>query len=129
MQQSLRMVVALFLTERLNIHWRHGAAWFHDTLVCKRDICSLFLSTSSVPLRSCEDWMRAVPRRHLIRLQPVVVPMPDTYAAGASGRFCRWQHLRCAPRCTWIHAGVRCRMAALPVAVPRRSLATWPSTA
>lgn len=33
MQQSIRMVVAAFLTEYLSISWREGAAWFHDTLV------------------------------------------------------------------------------------------------
>lgn len=33
MQQSLRMVVACFLTEYLNMPWVEGAAWFHDTLV------------------------------------------------------------------------------------------------
>lgn len=36
MQQSLRMVVACFLTEYLNMHWVEGAAWFHDTLVSLR---------------------------------------------------------------------------------------------
>lgn len=33
MHQSVRMVVALFLTEYLNFHWVLGARWFHDTLV------------------------------------------------------------------------------------------------
>ena len=33
MTQSVRMVVASFLTEYLRLHWRHGAKWFHDTLV------------------------------------------------------------------------------------------------
>ena len=33
MQQSVRMVCAAFLTEYLNIHWVHGAKWFHDNLV------------------------------------------------------------------------------------------------
>lgn len=33
MQQNVRMVVACFLTEYLNIHWVEGARWFHWTLV------------------------------------------------------------------------------------------------
>ena len=33
MQQSVRMVVATFLVQFLNLPWTHGAAWFHDTLV------------------------------------------------------------------------------------------------
>eukprot|EP00884_Botryococcus_braunii_P006520 jgi/Botrbrau1/1586/Bobra.0185s0008.2 len=33
MQQSIRMVCAAFLTEYMNLHWVHGARWFHDTLV------------------------------------------------------------------------------------------------
>jgi deoxyribodipyrimidine photolyase len=32
MHQSVRIVVALFLTEYLNHSWVHGARWFHDTL-------------------------------------------------------------------------------------------------
>jgi deoxyribodipyrimidine photolyase len=33
MHQNVRMVVALFLVEYLNIHWVEGARWFHHTLV------------------------------------------------------------------------------------------------
>jgi deoxyribodipyrimidine photolyase len=29
----LRHVAASFLVEHLNLDWRHGCAWFHDTLV------------------------------------------------------------------------------------------------
>ncbi|MCP5203115.1 MAG: deoxyribodipyrimidine photo-lyase [Pseudomonadales bacterium] len=33
MHNRVRMLVASFLTKHLLIHWRHGARWFHDTLV------------------------------------------------------------------------------------------------
>ncbi|MDX1550579.1 MAG: FAD-binding domain-containing protein, partial [Lysobacter spongiicola] len=33
MHNRVRMIVASFLTKNLRIHWRHGARWFHDTLV------------------------------------------------------------------------------------------------
>ena len=33
MHNRVRMVVASFLTKNLGIHWRHGEAWFWDTLV------------------------------------------------------------------------------------------------
>jgi deoxyribodipyrimidine photo-lyase len=33
MHNRVRMVVASFLTKNLRQHWRHGAAWFWDTLV------------------------------------------------------------------------------------------------
>lgn len=33
MHQNVRMVVAIFLVEYLNIHWVEGARWFHHTLV------------------------------------------------------------------------------------------------
>ena len=33
MHNRVRMVVASFLTKHLLIHWRHGEAWFWDTLV------------------------------------------------------------------------------------------------
>lgn len=33
LQQSVRMVVACFLVEYLQLPWTAGAAWFHDTLV------------------------------------------------------------------------------------------------
>lgn len=33
MSQSVRMVVAAFLTEYLRVHWVKGAEWFHETLV------------------------------------------------------------------------------------------------
>jgi deoxyribodipyrimidine photo-lyase len=33
MHNRVRMVVASFLTKNLRLHWRHGAAWFWDTLV------------------------------------------------------------------------------------------------
>uniref|UniRef100_A0A0G4I8G4 Photolyase/cryptochrome alpha/beta domain-containing protein n=1 Tax=Chromera velia CCMP2878 TaxID=1169474 RepID=A0A0G4I8G4_9ALVE len=32
-QQNVRMAVASFLTEYLNVDWREGARWFHDTLI------------------------------------------------------------------------------------------------
>ena len=32
-QQNVRMVAGAFLTEWLNHDWRHGAAWFHNTLM------------------------------------------------------------------------------------------------
>ncbi|UZD89994.1 cryptochrome/photolyase family protein [Cognatishimia activa] len=32
MHNRVRMIVASFLTKNLMIHWRHGLAWFHDTL-------------------------------------------------------------------------------------------------
>ena len=33
MHNRVRMVVASFLCKHLRLHWRHGAAWFRDTLV------------------------------------------------------------------------------------------------
>jgi deoxyribodipyrimidine photo-lyase len=33
MHNRVRMIVASFLTKNLRAHWRHGAAWFWDTLV------------------------------------------------------------------------------------------------
>jgi deoxyribodipyrimidine photo-lyase len=33
MHNRVRMLVASFLTKDLHIHWKHGAAWFWDTLV------------------------------------------------------------------------------------------------
>ncbi|HET6804325.1 MAG TPA: deoxyribodipyrimidine photo-lyase [Frateuria sp.] len=33
MHNRVRMIVASFLTKNLRQHWRHGAAWFWDTLV------------------------------------------------------------------------------------------------
>jgi deoxyribodipyrimidine photo-lyase len=33
MHNRVRMVVASFLVKHLRIHWRHGEAWFWDTLV------------------------------------------------------------------------------------------------
>jgi deoxyribodipyrimidine photo-lyase len=33
MHNRVRMVVASYLTRNLRFHWRHGAAWFWDTLV------------------------------------------------------------------------------------------------
>jgi deoxyribodipyrimidine photo-lyase len=33
MHNRVRMLVASFLTKNLRLHWRHGAAWFWDTLV------------------------------------------------------------------------------------------------
>lgn len=33
MNQTVRMIVASFLTEYLRLHWIHGARWFHETLV------------------------------------------------------------------------------------------------
>lgn len=33
MHNRVRMIVASFLTKNLRLHWRHGAAWFWDTLV------------------------------------------------------------------------------------------------
>ena len=33
MQQSVRMVAAMFLTEFMRVSWVAGARWFHDTLV------------------------------------------------------------------------------------------------
>jgi len=33
MHNRVRMIVASFLIKNLMIHWRHGLAWFHDTLV------------------------------------------------------------------------------------------------
>ena len=33
MHNRVRMIVASFLTKDLMIHWKHGAAWFWDTLV------------------------------------------------------------------------------------------------
>ncbi|KAF6001604.1 hypothetical protein F1559_004081 [Cyanidiococcus yangmingshanensis] len=33
MPQNIRMAVASFLIEYLNIHWMHGLQWFHHTLV------------------------------------------------------------------------------------------------
>ena len=33
MHNRVRMVVASFLTKHLMVHWRHGEAWFWDTLV------------------------------------------------------------------------------------------------
>lgn len=33
MHNRVRMIVASFLTKDLMLHWRHGAAWFWDTLV------------------------------------------------------------------------------------------------
>jgi deoxyribodipyrimidine photo-lyase len=33
MHNRVRMIVASFLVKHLLIHWREGAAWFHDTLV------------------------------------------------------------------------------------------------
>lgn len=33
MHGRVRMIVASFLCKHLRMHWRHGAAWFHDTLV------------------------------------------------------------------------------------------------
>jgi deoxyribodipyrimidine photo-lyase len=33
MHNRVRMVVASFLTKHLRVHWRHGEAWFWDTLV------------------------------------------------------------------------------------------------
>ena len=33
MHNRLRMIVASFLTKHLLIDWRHGEAWFWDTLV------------------------------------------------------------------------------------------------
>ena len=33
MHNRVRMIVASFLVKNLMIHWRHGAAWFWDTLV------------------------------------------------------------------------------------------------
>lgn len=33
MHNRVRMLVASLLTKNLNIHWRDGQAWFHDTLV------------------------------------------------------------------------------------------------
>jgi deoxyribodipyrimidine photo-lyase len=33
MHNRVRMIVASFLTKNLRIDWRHGAAWFWDTLV------------------------------------------------------------------------------------------------
>jgi deoxyribodipyrimidine photo-lyase len=33
MHNRVRMIVASFLVKDLRIHWRHGAAWFWDTLV------------------------------------------------------------------------------------------------
>lgn len=32
MHNRVRMIVASFLTKNLKLHWRHGLAWFHDTL-------------------------------------------------------------------------------------------------
>ena len=33
MHQTERMIAATFLTDYLGVDWRHGARWFHDTLV------------------------------------------------------------------------------------------------
>ena len=33
MHNRVRMIVASFLTKHLRLHWRHGEAWFWDTLV------------------------------------------------------------------------------------------------
>jgi deoxyribodipyrimidine photo-lyase len=33
MHNRVRMVAASFLVKQLGVDWRHGAAWFHDTLV------------------------------------------------------------------------------------------------
>ncbi len=33
MHNRVRMIVASFLTKNLNIDWRDGRAWFHDTLL------------------------------------------------------------------------------------------------
>ncbi|WP_243612588.1 cryptochrome/photolyase family protein [Shimia aestuarii] len=32
MHNRVRMIVASFLVKNLRVHWRHGLAWFHDTL-------------------------------------------------------------------------------------------------
>lgn len=37
MQQSVRMSCACLLTEVMNVDWREGARWFHDTL-CDADL-------------------------------------------------------------------------------------------
>ena len=33
MHNRVRMIVASFLIKHLRLHWRHGQAWFNDTLV------------------------------------------------------------------------------------------------